>query len=633
MPRHRVSSRLAAVAVLASTVAACTTPVHSDPANAPNALVSSLDRIRDGQARLGGSAACLDDAYCAAGLTRVYGIQLGSGAIAFTTPAAAVSALAAGAIDIAALPGSAIEASDPRVTVLRDDRGMQPADNVVPVVSSHAASPTLARAVDGISATLDDAGLAGIDQQLAGGSAPELAASDWLSHHPALVTVAPPAGTAAIIVGSRPDPESAALAHIYAGALSRMGWSASVAPVADRMAELQALGDGRLALVPDRTADLLEVLSAYTGASSANQHRNLVLLRAALSDLGLVAYEPAPAAAGDVFVVSSGVGSSLGVATLSDLARVSGAHAAPPAPVAPLTKAELATDTESPPRAVPSTVGVGSSGAEVEALQARLDVLGYAATVTGTFDEATRRAVQAFQGDAGLVTSGALDPATARVLNGTRAPRASGRPAPLPGDVNSVRAAPAATGGPKVVYLLLAGSPSGETAAILDELAAYGAKATFFASESAVGAAPETLRSVRAAGDGVGVTEWPHNGASPIAVDVLARTASSTQVAVSSVDGVTPTCFLPPYGASDPPARARAAALGLQVVLWDVDPQDWRAPGADVIANDVIDAVRPGSFVLLHDDGSTRGQTVAALGQVLRTLSGLGYTFAAVPGC
>src|SRR5579862_716329 len=160
-------------------LAACTTPVHSDPANAPNALVSSLDRIRDAQARLGGPAACLEDAYCVPGLSRTYGIQLGSGAIAFDTPAATVGALAAGAIDVGVLPANAVEASDPRVTVLRDDRAMQPADNVVPVVSGRASTPTLAEAVDSVSATLDDAGLETIDQAVAGGSAPELAVTDW----------------------------------------------------------------------------------------------------------------------------------------------------------------------------------------------------------------------------------------------------------------------------------------------------------------------------------------------------------------------------------------------------------------------------------------------------------------------
>ncbi|HVM64029.1 MAG TPA: polysaccharide deacetylase family protein [Acidimicrobiales bacterium] len=629
MPRHRVPARLTAVVIGASALAACTTPVHSDPANVPNAVVSSLDRIRDAQARFGGPGACLEDAYCAAGITRVYGMQFASGTIAFGTPGATVGALAAGAIDIGALPATAVEASDPRVTVLRDDLTMQPADNVVPVVSARSSSAALADAVDSISATLDTAGLQAIDRAVAGGSAPEVAASDWLGHHPALDPVPPPAGTPALVVGARPDAESTALADLYAAALARMGWATTVAPVVNRWQELQALGSGHVGLVPDLTADLLQVVTGYTGGASNDQFRNLVLLRSALADLGLLAYEPAPAISGDTFVVASAVASSLSLTTLSDLARAAGAHPAAPPPPPALTKAELATDTEGPARPVRPTLGVGSTGGLVESVQARLTSLGYAATATGTYDEGTRRAVAAFQADAGLVTTGALDPATARALMSAKAARSSGHLAPFPGDVNSVRP-PSAN---STVYLLFAGAPSNGTVAIINALAQVGGQATFFVEESAVASEPETLRQIRAAGDAVGITAWPHNGASPIAADALTRTISATQVAVSSVDGVTPTCLLPPYGSSDPASRARATSLGMHVVLWDVDPQDWRQPGAAAVAQDVINSVRPGSLVLLHDDGAEGGQTVVALGQVLQTLRTIGYSFSAVPGC
>jgi peptidoglycan/xylan/chitin deacetylase (PgdA/CDA1 family) len=101
---------------------------------------------------------------------------------------------------------------------------------------------------------------------------------------------------------------------------------------------------------------------------------------------------------------------------------------------------------------------------------------------------------------------------------------------------------------------------------------------------------------------------------------------------VSSVDGVTPTCLLAPYGSSDAASRARATSLGLRVVLWDLDPQDWRRPGPDAIASDLLLSARPGATVLLHDGGDG-GETVTALGRVLPELMRLGYNFAAIPGC
>jgi hypothetical protein len=38
-------------------------------------------------------------------------------------------------------------------------------------------------------------------------------------------------------------------------------------------------------------------------------------------------------------------------------------------------------------------------------------------------------------------------------------------------------------------------------------------------------------------------------------------------------------------------------------------------------------------MVLLHDGGGDRTQTVAALNEIVATLTQLGYTFAAIPGC
>ena len=57
--------------------------------------------------------------------------------------------------------------------------------------------------------------------------------------------------------------------------------------------------------------------------------------------------------------------------------------------------------------------------------------------------------------------------------------------------------------------------------------------------------------------------------------------------------------------------------------MWDVDPQDWRRPGASVIARTVLRATNNGEIVLLHD----RWETLAAINQVLGTMTAAGYRF------
>jgi peptidoglycan/xylan/chitin deacetylase (PgdA/CDA1 family) len=60
---------------------------------------------------------------------------------------------------------------------------------------------------------------------------------------------------------------------------------------------------------------------------------------------------------------------------------------------------------------------------------------------------------------------------------------------------------------------------------------------------------------------------------------------------------------------------------------WDIDPQDWRRPGAGQIADHVIANAFPGAIVLFHDGGGDRTQTMEAMGRILPELAAQGYVF------
>ena len=67
--------------------------------------------------------------------------------------------------------------------------------------------------------------------------------------------------------------------------------------------------------------------------------------------------------------------------------------------------------------------------------------------------------------------------------------------------------------------------------------------------------------------------------------------------------------------------------------MWDIDPRDWKKPGADAIARRVISRADPGDVALMHDGGGNRAQSVRALERILRSLSEKGYGFETLPGC
>ncbi|MFI1654704.1 polysaccharide deacetylase family protein [Streptomyces sp. NPDC020472] len=82
-----------------------------------------------------------------------------------------------------------------------------------------------------------------------------------------------------------------------------------------------------------------------------------------------------------------------------------------------------------------------------------------------------------------------------------------------------------------------------------------------------------------------------------------------------------------PGGAFTPDSRRLAAAAGMRPLGWNVDTKDFEQPGTASIVNTVKNELSNGPTILFHDGGGDRGQTVAALRQVLPWLKENGHTF------
>ena len=180
--------------------------------------------------------------------------------------------------------------------------------------------------------------------------------------------------------------------------------------------------------------------------------------------------------------------------------------------------------------------------------------------------------------------------------------------------------------GDAILYLTYDDGPSGDTQSILDVLARYDARATFFVLGSAAQGRPDLVRRIHEAGHGVGNHSWNHRKLTGMSEETFNQDILATAAAIGSYAAA---CLRPPYGATDPSTYAHATALGYPIVLWSIDPTDWRRPGAQAIANHVIARAFPGAIVVLHDGGGDRSQTAAATEIILRELNAQGYRFEA----
>ncbi|SEK74386.1 polysaccharide deacetylase family protein [Streptacidiphilus jiangxiensis] len=162
------------------------------------------------------------------------------------------------------------------------------------------------------------------------------------------------------------------------------------------------------------------------------------------------------------------------------------------------------------------------------------------------------------------------------------------------------------------------------TRQILAVLARHGARATFFCVGHHVAALPEEVRRITEAGHELGNHSWSHPFLPDLTPAQLCEQIDRTAEAIARVTGREPSRFRPPYGSQTPEVLATLAGQRTTVTLWDVDSRDWARPGAERIATTVLEAVRPGSVVLLHEGAGDRRQTVLALPAVLAGLADRG---------
>jgi osmoprotectant transport system substrate-binding protein len=144
--------------------------------------ISDLARVA-GRLVFGGPPECPERPYCLPGLRRVYGLRFREFVPLDAGGPLTRQALAAGDIGAALLftTDPAIHAR--HLIILADNRRLQPAENVVPVLrrSTAARYPGLLAAVDAVSARLSTAVLASLDAQVEqDGRAPSAVAERWL---------------------------------------------------------------------------------------------------------------------------------------------------------------------------------------------------------------------------------------------------------------------------------------------------------------------------------------------------------------------------------------------------------------------------------------------------------------------
>jgi len=167
--------------------------------------------------------------------------------------------------------------------------------------------------------------------------------------------------------------------------------------------------------------------------------------------------------------------------------------------------------------------------------------------------------------------------------------------------------------------------PGAVTPALLDVLRRHAARATFDVLGERIAGREHVVRRIAGDGHEIGVHGWTHADHRHD-VERHAAGAARTADAVAAACGVRPRLFRPPFGLTSGTLEDAVAAVGLTTLLWDVDPRDFEAPGADAIRDRALAALRPGSIVLLHDDRPELAPTAEAVDAVLAAVRRRGWS-------
>lgn len=180
----------------------------------------------------------------------------------------------------------------------------------------------------------------------------------------------------------------------------------------------------------------------------------------------------------------------------------------------------------------------------------------------------------------------------------------------------------------KYIALTFDDGPEKEsTTRILETLNEYDAKATFFMLGKNAEQYPEVAKQVADEGHEIANHTVTHANLNAINRSRIEEEMTHSKEQIENATGQTPIIFRPPYGNHNDTVLEIAESTDQTIVLWSLDTYDWQHRNANATYQTIIDNVRPGSVILMHDIHQT---TADALPKIMEHLSDEGYEFVTV---
>ncbi len=316
--------------VLSLLVSACTSGGSSQssaPAPTPSATTSSAPATAGPALAstliLGGPPECPERPFCAVGLKDVYGLEFSEFKPLDAGGPITVEAVEGGQVDVGLL-----FTSDPAIAVngfvlLEDDKQLQLADNIIPVLRQEVldANAGVADVLNTVISRLSQEELTNLNKSATvdGKAVPDVA-RDWITAQNFDAISAGLEGS--VIVGSTNFYEQEILAEIFAQTLEGNGMTVERKfQLGPREIVFPALESGEIDIIAEYAATVLEHVNGAAGEATTDPVATGAKLRERLAPKGLAALDPAEATDQNGFVVTQATADQYGLSKISDLAK------------------------------------------------------------------------------------------------------------------------------------------------------------------------------------------------------------------------------------------------------------------------------------------------------------------------
>ena len=149
-------------------------------------------------------------------------------------------------------------------------------------------------------------------------------------------------------------------------------------------------------------------------------------------------------------------------------------------------------------------------------------------------------------------------------------------------------------------------------------------KATFFLVGEQVAGHQDTVRRMADEGHQIGLHTWHHVSLQGMTREEIAAQLGKTQQTIQAVVGPEELMLRPPYGFVDQGVRTWSDG---PIILWSVDPEDWKDHDVERIVASVVERVEDGDVILMHDIYQS---SVEAAIRIVDALKEKGFCFVTV---